>query len=277
MKNLFQMIKSALQEEQAMHEGWLKELKEIVTPKQHALFLAWMLGMKNSDDYAPVMAQRVAKLQHQNPFGRYLPSFEVLSAIQVDTVDHALRAHAEAFSAAMSELVAATKSLAAADAEADIASAIAMLHDKRTAVAVADRAGIEELVSHLGMAQRGEVAAVRGRLLLPVDMGTQNVETAPPWWTTAVTEAALTPEQITVIDEKMSQLREAQETLQPQLQAVEERLPNAAGLVDAVEELEKGQQALLQRSQELQTQMLGELKPLQQKVIVLATLQPVIA
>jgi len=271
MVQLLGDIKVALEQEAEANKGLMAQLREGLSDRQCCTFMAWVFGVKTQDDFRPLWARRIANLQCRNPFGRYLPCFEVLSAIQVDTVEHALAAHAKQFSSAMGELVAASKALGAASDDSAITAAVAGLHEKRAAVAAADRAGLEELLALLEASQRGESAALRANLVLPRDSD-KTLET-PLWWASAMQEAGLTEDQNSALDAKLAELREAQEGLRPKVEAVESRLPHAVGLGEAVNELEAAEVTLQARSVELEKEMVALMQPAQQKAILLAVLQ----
>lgn len=87
MSDLLEELSTQLQKEEEENNKLLAKMKTLVSAKQQACFLAWLFGVKSSEDFRPIWAARIAALQKKNPFGRYLPSFELLSAVQVGGCD----------------------------------------------------------------------------------------------------------------------------------------------------------------------------------------------
>jgi len=270
LNHLIQELEAACSAALAEDYELMNKLKAVLTPQQQMCFLAWILGVKGPADFHRVWSPRVAAL-HRSPLGRYLPSFEVLTAKQVDAISTLLQSHSSTFAEAVRDLTTAAQAVCAAQGDA-IPDAVAALFAKRDAVTAVDRAGLEALCQHFKLAQRGEVAAVRARLLLP---SSSENDAAFPWWNAAVSEAALSDEQVAAIDAKLAELRALQDSLQPKLEPVEAGLPNGAGLQQAISELQVAEVTFSTQRDKLEKQIVLLLEPAQQKIILQAALAPV--
>ena len=167
LKELLAQLKEGHDQASTAHAAALRGLKEVLTGKQQALLLAWILGNKASRaNYHPIWAKTLAALK-KTSLGRHLPCFQSLSASQLDTITGLMENHQAKLDAAQAELMAAAKSLASAEGDDAIQAAVQDLSGKRDALAQAEAAARDAVMETLKGAQRAEVAANGGRWLAP--------------------------------------------------------------------------------------------------------------
>ena len=96
-------LQSSLKKEEDEYTSALASLKSILKPQQEAAFLGWLFGVRGGTDFHPIWATKLANLRRA-PFGRHLPCFQSLSAIQLDVLGSHLPKKVAAFRAGQEAL-----------------------------------------------------------------------------------------------------------------------------------------------------------------------------
>jgi len=277
LKELLEAITEGHQKVSKSHGTALAGLKAILTGKQQAGLLAWILGNKASRAvYHPIWATTLAALK-KTSLGRHLPCFQSLSAIQLDTITAVVGEHHIKIDAAQAELAAAAKVLVSSEGDDSIKAAVFTIGIKRDALAEAESKGRDAVVAILKPPQRTEVVTSSARWAAPKAGGIGGGE-EPRWWSTAVESASLSDDQKASLAAQTSQLEALREALRSgPLEEVESRLPFEKDLEAKVIELEAALKELSPKVNTIEKAMLASLQPEQQKALLAAALAPLVS